>query len=104
LPLTAAALALVAAGCGSTDHYNYKGYSDSQVVPQNVQAFSSGYVPFPASANESAGITGHSPYCAQHTSQPGCQTGDSSRPNRDNRRESNAGIDSPNATGAQGRY
>lgn len=46
-------------------------------TPASVDAFASNYPSFPASANESAGITGHSFYCMQHYSQPGCQTFDS---------------------------
>ena len=51
--------------------------SMSTNTPASVDAFAANYPSFPASANESAGITGHSFYCIQHYSQPGCQTPDS---------------------------
>lgn len=64
------------------DRAAYTGVPESMNTPASVNAFSPGYVPFPASANESAGITGHSFYCTQHYSQPGCQTFDSASNDR----------------------
>jgi hypothetical protein len=55
-------------------------YSESGTVAYNVPVavdpFSPRYPAFPAMANESAGIAGHSFYCEQHYNQPGCQTFD----------------------------
>jgi hypothetical protein len=97
LPLIAGALALVVAGCGSTDRYADRSsdrYSDrytdrgsdryavrgsSQSIPPTIDPFSRSYIPFPGSANESAGIVGHSTFCVQHYNQPGCQTSDNAR-------------------------
>lgn len=54
-----------------------RGAVASSRTPAAVDPFAPGYAPFPASANESAGIMGHSLYCTQHYNQPGCQTADS---------------------------
>ena len=54
----------------------------SPSTPAKMDPFSRAYIPFPASANESAGITGHSPYYLEHYNQPGCQTVDSMRGTR----------------------
>jgi len=51
-------------------------------TPAVVDPFSSRYVPFPGMTNESAGVIGHSMYCAQHYNQPGCQTFDSAANDR----------------------
>ena len=73
-------------------------------TPAGMDPFSNGYASFPASANESAGITGHSFYCIQHYSQPGCQTFDGA--SRDGRMWSDRNTrrgdarDSRNPTGA----
>ena len=87
LPLVAATLALVVAGCGSTDRYadraagsdRYAGPGSAQSIPPTIDPFSRSYVPFPGSANESAGIVGHSTFCVQHANQPGCQSSDTAR-------------------------
>ena len=100
LPLLAGALALVVAGCGTTGRFadrfsdrtvepaGYVGQSSSSDILPSAGPFSPGYIPFPASTNESAGVMGHSTFCVQHYNQPGCQTFDSgpgtrmSRPSR----------------------
>lgn len=51
-------------------------------IPPSIDPFSRSYVPFPVSANESAGIIGHSVFCVEHYNQPGCQTMDSTRDSR----------------------
>ena len=87
LPLTAGALVLVVAGCGTMGHQDRSanrsvepsGYVGQSSTPASVDPFSASYVPFPISANETAGITGHSTFCLQHYNQPGCQTFDSAR-------------------------
>jgi len=85
LSLMAGALALVVAGCGSTDRYadrsiepvGYTGQSSSSSIPPSIDPFSRSYVAFPGSASDAGAVTGHSNFCMQHYSQPGCQTGDS---------------------------
>jgi hypothetical protein len=87
LPLIAGALALAIAGCSSTDRYadrsagsdRYAGAGSSQSIPPTIDPFSRSYIPFPGSANESAGIVGHSTFCVQHYNQPGCQSSDNAR-------------------------
>jgi hypothetical protein len=87
LPLMAGALALVIAGCGTTGRFadrsvepaGYAGQISSTSIPPSIDPFSSSYIPFPVSGNESAGISGHSVFCVQHANQPGCQTFDSAR-------------------------
>src|SRR5476649_2405095 len=89
LPLIAGALALVVAGCGSTDRYADRSagsdrYASSASIPPRIDPLSPSYIAFPGSANETA-VTGHSTYCVQHYNQPGCQTGDSSRDSNNDR-------------------
>ena len=91
IPLLAGALALAITGCGtmndsmhrsserSTQPAGYVGPTSSMGIPPTVDAFSSSYVAFPITANESAGISGHSTFCVQHYNQPGCQSLDSAR-------------------------
>ena len=88
LSLMAGALALVVTGCSTNPRYadrstdrtmqpaGYVGPTSTAGTPASVDAFSSSYVPFPASSNESAGVMGHSTFCTQHYNQPGCQTFD----------------------------
>ena len=111
LALAAGTVAL--AGCGTFDHRDRSAdrasdrYSNRTVervtttdtvvttnapvastnTPASVDPFSSRYPSFPAMANESAGIIGHSAYCAQHYNQPGCQTFDSAANERSLRRD-----------------
>ncbi len=61
----------------SSERAGYGGGTASASTPAAVDPFARGYVPFPASANESAGILGQSFFCQQHYNQPGCQSGDS---------------------------
>ena len=107
LTLAAGTLALALGGCGTmmgqndrsgdrmsdnsamrygnrsvVDRMAYTGVTPSTNTPAVVDAFSPNYASFPASANESAGIMGHSFYCTMHTSQPGCQTFDSASNDR----------------------
>lgn len=126
LALAAGTLALAITGCGSMHHRDTSVadrttvdrtvttdrtvtvYPNSGVVtttsatvvsrstPAIIDPFSPGYVPFPAMANESAGVSGHSNYCLQHYSQPGCQTADTGYgPSRDRRfyRDSTGSLD-----------
>jgi hypothetical protein len=91
LPLLASALALAVTGCGSMSDSmhrssdravqpaGYVGPTSSSGIPPVIDPFSPGYASFPASANESAGISGHSFFCVQHYNQPGCQSLDSAR-------------------------
>ena len=91
LPLLAGALALAITGCGTMNESMHRsadrsaqpaGYvapTSSMGIPPTIDAFSPSYAAFPASANESAGISGHSTFCVQHYNQPGCQTFDSAR-------------------------
>lgn len=68
----------------------------SRSTPASVDPFSPGYVSFPAMANESAGVIGHSAYCVQHYNQPGCQSADTGYgPSRDRRfyRDSTGSLD-----------
>lgn len=90
LPLLAGALALAVTGCGSMNDSMHRssdrsiapaGYSSSSGIPPSIDPFSSRYVSFPVSANESAGISGHSFFCVQHYNQPGCQSLDAARDN-----------------------
>jgi hypothetical protein len=95
LPLMAGALALFVAGCGSMDHhadrsassmdrhadrmaYNsgYAGQSGTPGIPPSIDPFSSRYIPFPSTTNESSNGGAHSAFCVQHYNQPGCQSGD----------------------------
>src|SRR3954463_14322483 len=90
-------------------------YSESGSVPYNapvaVDPFSPRYPAFPAMANESAGVAGHSFYCAQHYNQPGCQTFDRAAagsdrniwPHRDRRGDAGESIRSSEAA-VPGRY
>jgi hypothetical protein len=90
-------------------------YTETGNVPYNapvaVDPFSPGYPAFPAMANESAGIVGHSFYCLQHYNQPGCQTFDRAAagsdrriwPQRDRRSDAGDSIRSSEAT-VPGRY
>ena len=104
ITLSLAAGTVALAGCGTFDHRDrsadrasdrYSNSTDERVTttdtvvvatnapvvstntPASVDPFSSRYPSFPAMANESAGVMGHSMYCAQHYNQPGCQTFDS---------------------------
>ena len=104
ITLSLAAGTVALAGCGTFDHRDRSAdrasdrYSNRTVervtttdtvvvatnapvvstnTPASVDPFSSRYPSFPAMANESAGVMGHSMYCAQHYNQPGCQTFDS---------------------------
>ena len=126
LPLTAGALALVVAGCGTMGHQDRSanrsvepsGYVGQSGTPASVDPFSASYVPFPISANETPAITGHSTFCAEHYNQPGCQTLDSTRTasSRDGRfwrhnrgtwsdsDSMNTGTDSTGRTGSPNRY
>jgi len=130
LPLLAGALALVITGCGSMNDSThrssdraiapagYVGPTSSSGIPPRIDPFSVSYISFPASTSESAGISGHSFFCAQHYNQPGCQSLDSARDNgsmsnrsarynRGNWRDSTPTDAQGNATGdvnSPGRY
>src|SRR5579862_4962825 len=87
LPLIAGALAMAVAGCSSMERHTertsqsagYVGQSGTPGIPPSIDPFSTRYVPFPPSGNESGTMENHSAYCLTHTSQPGCQTPDSIR-------------------------
>jgi hypothetical protein len=108
--LAAGTLALALGGCGTFDHRDRSAeraadrYADRTVdrradrttyvetttnfssnAPAVVDPFSPRYAAFPAMANESAGISGHSFYCTQHYNQPGCQTFDTAAAGSDHR-------------------
>jgi hypothetical protein len=104
--LAAGTLALALGGCGtfdrdrtadrSADRYANRTvdrtstYVETDRVvtanaPAVVDPFSPRYAAFPAMTNESAGVSGHSFYCAQHYNQPGCQTFDTAAAGSDRR-------------------
>ena len=109
--LAAGTLALALGGCGTFDHRDRSAersadrhadrmadrrvdrttttYVETSAVASNAPAvvdpFSPRYAAFPAMANESAGVSGHSFYCTQHYNQPGCQTFDSAAAGSDRR-------------------
>jgi hypothetical protein len=66
------------AGGMASDRSGYAGGSASRGTTPSIDPFAPGYVPFPASENESAGILGQSAFCRQHYNQPGCQTSEGS--------------------------